>query len=390
MTRRVALVYGVPVGDGGLAVQTANAIAGIAASGAEIHAIGPGLKHWPRTGPAPEVEWHSLAPANAAWMHWPFFRSFQGRAQWQHDSRIGRASATWLARVRPDLVYAFTLVALESLQWARANGVPTILESPNGHIRAFRDVYVEEHRRWCRGAYRGHPTRRMVARVEEEYRLADRIRVSSEWAKRSLVSGGVPAEKIAVLQQPVDLVKYRPAEPAAPSGRLRVVTVGTLDLRKGFVYLLEALRQIDAEVEVQFVGGTVDRCTRHLFGSRAAELRVNAGPGDPRPALAWAEVFVFPTLEDGSPFAVAEAMASGRPVIVTDRCGAAEWIDPGASGWIVQGRDAGALARALEEAERRRRSLPGMGEAARRATERRADTAVCDSAVASYVGEALR
>ena len=81
---------------------------------------------------------------------------------------------------------------------------------------------------------------------------------------------------------------------------------------------------------------------------------------------------MLPTLEDGSPFAVAEAMACGLPVIVTDCCGSAEWVRPGETGWVVPGRNVEALARALEEAIGLRGRLRTMGLAARRDTECRA------------------
>ena len=384
--RRVACVYGVRLGPGGLAVQSANAVAALADPRVELHAIGPPAIHWPRTAARPAVSWHALAPAASWWSAWPWVRSFSGAAQIAHDVRIGRAAAAHLDEVQPDLVYAFTLVGLESLQWARARGVATVLESPNGHIRHFRAVYVEEHRAWCSGRYRGHPTPAMVDRVEEEYALADRIRVSSRWAMSSLIDGGVPASKITVLQQPVDLARYHPPASRIPAdGPLRVVFVGSLDLRKGFVYLLDAVRATDGRVSLEMLGGTVDRCTRHLLARHASGLRVTARPGDPREAYHRAELAVLPTLEDGSPFAVAEAMSSGLPVVVTDRCGAREWVEPGRTGWIVAGRSADLIARALDDALARRDRLGEMGTAARRATEARAGAARCDRAAADWV-----
>ena len=367
-------------------MQSANAIAALADPRTDLHAIGPRVNHWPRTGAPPAVTWHTLAPAASFWSTWPGVRSFSGAAQVAHDQRVGRAAAARLDEVRPDLVYAFTLVGLEALKWARARGIGTVLESPNGHIRHFRSVYVDEHRAWCSGPYRGHPTADMVERVEEEYALADRIRVSSEWAKSSLSDGGVPAEKITVLQQPVDLERYRPAASRTqPAGPLRVVFVGSLDLRKGFVYLLDAVREHGDRVSLELVGGTVDRCTARLLATHAAGLRVTARPADPRPAYHRAEIAVLPTLEDGSPFAVAEAMSSGLPVVVTDCCGAREWVEKGRTGWVVAGRSAGAIARALADAAAERDGLADLGVAARRATEARADAALCDPAVAGWV-----
>ena len=114
-------------------------------------------------------------------------------------------------------------------------------------------------------------------------------------------------------------------------------------------------------------------------------MDITIAPGDPLPAYHRAEIAVLPTLEDGSPFAVAEGMACGLPTIVTNCCGAREWVEPGRSGWIVPAGDADALADVLAAAVRRRKDLHAMGRAARDAVERRADPRVCNPLVAQWV-----
>jgi glycosyltransferase involved in cell wall biosynthesis len=386
VNRRVALVYPVPLSPGGLAVQSANVVAALLDPRVDLVAVGPGVIAWPRRAPRREPAWCEVRVARPRWSSWRWLRSFTGAAQWTYDVRLGRAAAKRLDRLRPEAVYAFTQVGLESLEWARAHRIPTILESPNGHIRHFRSIYVNEHDAWCQGAYRGHPSPDMVQRVEQEYTLADRIRVSSEWARESLTAGGVAPGKISVLQQPVDLETYQPpASRAAGDGPLRVVFVGTLDLRKGFVYLLDAVRATGRAVSLDIVGATVDRCTRQLLAAHSDGLDVTVRSGDPRPAYHRAELAVVPSLEDGSPFAAAEAMSCGLTLVTTDCCGAREWVQPGVTGWVVEGRSADAIARALDEALAGRDRLAAMGAAARRATEARADAARCDVALADWV-----
>jgi len=79
--------------------------------------------------------------------------------------------------------------------------------------------------------------------------------VSSQWAADSLASGGVPAARLTCLQQPVDLNRYRCGPVIESStGPLRVCCVGSLDLRKGFVYLLRAIRILGDHVPVSLRG----------------------------------------------------------------------------------------------------------------------------------------
>jgi glycosyltransferase involved in cell wall biosynthesis len=263
-----------------------------------------------------------------------------------------------------------------------------VLDSPNGHIRNFRRVYEREAEHWLSRRYIGHPSPAMVERVEEEYRRAERIRVSSEWAKASLVAGGVPASKVQVLRQPVDLTRFRPPALRPPQeGPLRLCFVGSLDLRKGFVYLLRAMKQLGAgHAELQMVGATGSRGCRLLLETERKDLQVSVAAGDPVGALHRAEVFVLPTLEDGWGFAATEAMACGLPIVVTDQCGAAEWVRNGETGWVVPAGNVDALAGAIEQALRKRPELFAMGDLARADTEQRANADSCGAALRNWLG----
>lgn len=388
----VAVVYGTPAGVGGLGVQAANAIADWARVAERVVAIGPGRVAG--VDPPGRVEWVSVdvrvspAAAHRSWLRW-----LAGRRQWLGDLRTGEAAAGVLADCRPDMVYTFTQVGRESLAWAATTGVPSVVESPNGHIKRFREVYVREAARHGGWAYLGHPTPRMVARVEEEYALARFVRVSSEWARESLIRGGVTADKVMVIGQrptaPSALVAFSPRTPAR--GPLRVCFVGTLDLRKGFVYLLRAARRFGPDrVVVRLVGGTVDRFTRRLLAVERRGLAVEITPGDPVPHLRWAELFALPTLEDGSPFALVEAVAAGLPAVVTSECGNHPLVIPGQTGWVVPAADEGALAGVLQSAWDRRGELPAMGAAARAGWERAAattnDESLCELASRAEAG----
>ncbi|QDT15486.1 glycosyltransferase family 4 protein [Alienimonas californiensis] len=369
------LVHGAPAGPGGLGAQVRSAAAGLAALGPVV-ALGPGRAGNGTADAADDalsaVEWlrePGLRPRGTAAALGR--RLCPGRVQAIGDARLGRWAAGELDRLRPDRVYAFTQVALESLRWAAAAGSPSCLDNPNGHLRGFAEAYEGEARRLTGRRYRGHPSPAAVRRVEEEYALADRIRVSSDWAKRSMTDRGVDGDKIVVVPQPLDLARFAPAEKRPePTGPLNVAFVGTLDLRKGFVPLLRTVRRLGPDrVRLRIVGATGDRTCRRLFEREAAGLPVEAAPGDPRPVLQRSELLVLPSLEDGFGFVVAEAMACGLPVVVTDACGAAALVTPGETGWVVPAGDpatlSDALADALREALAVRDRLPAMGRRAR-------------------------
>jgi glycosyltransferase involved in cell wall biosynthesis len=81
------------------------------------------------------------------------------------------------------------------------------------------------------------------------------------------------------------------------------------------------------------------------------------------------DVFVFPSLAEGFGLVILEAMASGIPVITTDRTGGPEVIEHGQDGWIVPAGDVDALVGAFELVQEMQRFLPEIGAAARRKAE---------------------
>src|SRR5581483_6156803 len=83
------------------------------------------------------------------------------------------------------------------------------------------------------------------------------------------------------------------------------------------------------------------------------------------------DVCALSSLNEGTPVALIEAMAAGRPVVATSVGGVPDVVEDGRAGFLVGPRDAGALAAAIgrraRDAEARRR----MGEAGRSAVATR-------------------
>jgi glycosyltransferase involved in cell wall biosynthesis len=387
---QVACIYGVQAGLGGLGVQSANAIASLATGGSPVHAFGPGHNLvWPVSHSRPNINWCNAPIFIPNWAtRYTWLRWYQGELQFRQDTRLGRWAANQIKQVNAQHGYTFTQVGREMLTWARSAGIPTTLDSPNGNIRNCREVYERESQRWCGKVFRGHPSPAMVERVEEEYQLAGMIRVSSEWAKNSLITGGVAAKKIRVFQQPVDLLRFIPfGHRKESNGPLRVCFVGSLDFRKGFLYLLRAVKLLGSDhINLEVVGATGNRHCARLLSDERKGVNLYCAPGNPVPAYHRAELFVFPTLEDGFGFAVAEAMACGLPVIVTNNCGAAEWVKSGRTGWIVPSGKVEPLAQALEEALHHRQELQSMGQLARADVEQRAGSN-CFTALSHWIHE---
>ena len=145
----------------------------------------------------------------------------------------------------------------------------------------------------------------------------------------------------------------------------RVLFVGTADLRKGIHYLALAAEKLKGRgVGCEFrVAGNVSAtvaaqpaCKHLTFLGRVPRDRV-------REEFRAADVFVLPSLAEGSAEVTYEALASGVPVVTTAAAGSV--VRDGVEGRIVPARDAEALAEAVAGIVGNRALRAGMAAAAR-------------------------
>ena len=161
----------------------------------------------------------------------------------------------------------------------------------------------------------------------------------------------VPAAKVVTIPNGIDLAQWPAARSAGDPRQL--VVVGRLSAQKGHMILLQALPQVArrfADVRVMLYGEGPEEerlrsAARRLGVSR---LVVFAGVTEEvAQGIASSSALVLPSLWEGFPNAVLEAMACARPVVATRLPGMAELIQDGRTGLLVPPGDAGALAAAL-------------------------------------------
>jgi glycosyltransferase involved in cell wall biosynthesis len=207
----------------------------------------------------------------------------------------------------------------------------------------------------------------------------------SHATKRSLDADlGLAPETVVVVPNGVPARPGR-AEPVQAElgvrrGEVLLLAVGNLIERKGHIVLLEALDRLEREGlragwRLAIAGGRggeqQERLARFVMERGMADrVHILLHREDIPDLQAAADIFVMPSLWEGLPLAVLEAMHAGNPVIASATSGIPEAVTDGAEGLLVPPGDAGALAgalrRVLEDGEFRRR----LGEGAKRRAER--------------------
>ncbi len=180
--------------------------------------------------------------------------------------------------------------------------------------------------------------------------------VSDSVAQR-LLDSGVAAKKIRTIANGIDVGLFERARPLPVfefDGNKVVGMVARLDLQKGFEYLLRATRELFSAfpaLKVVIVGEGPDRQAIESMVQRFG-LQSNvilAGQHSHMPEIyAAMDVFVLPSLNEGLPMTILEAMAASRPVVATRVGAIPKVIKDGETGLLVDPGDADGLRNALE------------------------------------------
>ncbi|MFI6148935.1 glycosyltransferase [Streptomyces sp. NPDC051109] len=268
--------------------------------------------------------------------------------------------------VGPDVLHAHSAKAGLAGRLAVRGAVPTVFQP---HAWSFDAV--------------GGATAALALRWERfGARWADRVLCVSEAERRAGEAEGIAA-RWSVIRNGVDLDHFRPGGPDRETDRARArtelplpaaflgdgplaVCVGRLCQQKGQDILLRAWREVLGNVPEARLALVGD-------GPDAERLRRSAPPGvlfagaapDIRPWLRAADLVVLPSRWEGMALAPLEAMACGRPVLVSDVSGARESLPPGQGRLcLVPPEDPTALAKAMGRLLAEPRLLAELGEQA--------------------------
>ena len=192
-------------------------------------------------------------------------------------------------------------------------------------------------------------------------KFCNKVVAVSEATKNFLIQErGVPENKVEVIKYGVDLNKYNiigdknPRELIGLNVEDKVIgMVGRLNSQKGHIYLINAARDIVKfypDVKFVIVGEGILK-NELIDQVKAYNLKRNflflGYRKDVNYILGAFDIFVLPSLYEGLPNAILEAMAVGKPVVATAVDGTTEIIEDGKTGLLIPPKDPSQLKNAL-------------------------------------------
>lgn len=286
--------------------------------------------------------------------------------------------------LRPDIIHAHSpaLNGKAAVQVGRRFGIPVVYE-----IRAFWEDAAVDHGTSTEWGLRYRLTRALETSV---VKAADAVTTICEGLRGDLLARGVPADKITVIPNAVDIDSF--SADATPDEALRtrlglegkVVLgfIGSFYAYEGLPLLLDALpaiRRVNPEVRVLLVGGgpqeplirekvtAMGLTDQVIFTGRVPHSQV-------QDYYNLVDLFTYPRLpmrltDLVTPLKPLEAMAQKRLVIASDVGGHKELIRHGENGWLFKAGDADELSRCVLETLAARAAWPAVREAGRQYVE---------------------
>ena len=210
------------------------------------------------------------------------------------------------------------------------------------------------------------------------------VTVSDAINRKAVKERNLHASKVKTIHYGVDLEKFKPEKDKYTRLRkefqfqddeLLLGVVARLTHQKGHKYLVEAAPKIIARfpnVKFVFVG---DGPLRENLETRISELNIESHfefmgfRNDVADILNIFDVFVLPSLYEGLPNVVLEAMASGRPIVATAVDGTPEALDDGVAGILVPPENPDALATEIIKLLSDPKKMIDMGHQVRKRSE---------------------
>jgi glycosyltransferase involved in cell wall biosynthesis len=338
--------------------------------GLELHVLAP--REYRDVDPAPfadgRVRFHALTelaePALPARLLQRLVGSAAlGAARWRTERWRARLDA-----IAPDVVL-FNLAGMGDMNWCvpageacAARGTPywLVLQHAHEEYHFSDDTRTDAALMLARGA-------RRVLTVSLRNRRALESALGATLANAEPAVNGVTGATLAAGE------RVMRAHPVRTTGPARLLSLARFDPAfKGQDLLLEALSSAEWRAREWVLtlqgGGTHARllerlARRHGFDTSRVVLRPH--DGDIGAAFAAADLLVFPSRSEGTPFALVEGLAHGRPAVVTPVGGNDELVLEGRTGWVASAVSAEAFRAALVRAWTARATWPEVGQAGR-------------------------
>jgi glycosyltransferase involved in cell wall biosynthesis len=260
-----------------------------------------------------------------------------------------------------DIFVGWSSFSLCSLSKAKQLGAKTILERGNSHISYQQELLREEYEKFGIKGELAHP--KIIEKELREYEETDYIAIPSLFVKRTFLEKNIVENKLIRIPYGVDLSAFK--QMSKRDNIFRVIFAGTMCLRKGVHYLLQAFSELKLPNSELLLIGALSNEVKPFFKKYKIIMRStrtyanmankkNSKKQNNKSNIIYighipqnelfkyysqGSVFVMPSIEEGLARVIPQAMSSGLPVICTINTGGEDIVRDNLDGFVIPIRD---------------------------------------------------
>lgn len=265
------------------------------------------------------------------------------------------------------LLFGWAQVSLNCFRKNKGKGI-NVLDYPIPHPKTWQTLLLEEKERT---GIIPHSlfSNRMLNRMLDEIKLADFISIPSDFVRESFLKNGVSEKKLIFNSYGISTELFNPSTQKKQKERLEVIFIGSVEIRKGVHYLLEAFSRLDPDHYMLNLVGKVHPDFQTMLAKYGNLKNVKYLGAKSKQEVAnilnLSDVMVMPSILEGLSLTILEAMSSGIPVISTYNAGGLGLIDDFEEGFLIDIRKPEAIIEKLKWCKENKEDLTAIGKKAR-------------------------
>ena len=236
-----------------------------------------------------------------------------------------------------DLFIGWSSFSEKTILKAKSFGAKTVLERGSSHIIFQNDILKLEYKKNnITNGLLPHP--KIIEKELREYESSDFIMVPSSFAKDTFIKRKIKAKKVLQLPYGVDLLEFYPEKKF--DNKFRVIFCGSISIRKGSHYLIQAFQSLNLKNAELWLVGEVQFCLKQILKNILSSSDIKFFKPVRQKELRWfynqSNVFVLPSLEEGMATVLLQAMSCSLPIICSKNSGGGDLISSGEGGFVLK------------------------------------------------------
>src|SRR5690554_2331688 len=240
-----------------------------------------------------------------------------------------------IKNLNEEAVYTFNGASLDLMKTAKRRGIRVYLEQTIAPKKTETELISAEKEKFPDWVNENEDTvelNEFIQREEEEWDLADKIVCGSVFVKNSISSLNGPVEKCEVVPYGIRVGNGKIRHKSL-NEKINILTAGEVGLRKGSQYVYEIAKRLKNKFNFRMVGTINIPVGKAKKISEVVELTGVVPKSEMKKHYEWADIFILPSICEGSATVTYEALASGLPVLCSPNTGSV--VEDGKDGFIL-------------------------------------------------------